>query len=127
MKKTLLFILLLSLISNFSFAEEYHGCEADAITNGASTVYMNDENGTIKFFKLETPLPMHPQGMEAWLKEALKANASAGFRLYETNSDDLGYVHYRFKQTHNGYDVNNGVYYGHGKQVTFLYQNYKFN
>ena len=113
MKKTLLFVLLLSLISNFASAEVHHGCDADAITDGASTVYMNEENGTIKFLKLETPLAVHPQGMEAWLKDALNANANAGFRLYQTMPDQLGYIHYRFKQTHNGYDVNNGVYYVH--------------
>jgi len=113
MKKALVPILFLSLISIFASAKAYQGCAADAISDGASSLLMNEGNGTIKFIKLETPLAMHSQGMEAWLKEMLEANASTGFRLYQTRPDKLGYIHYRFKQTHNGYDVNNGVYYVH--------------
>ncbi len=109
----LFFALLFGLIPTSLSANVYYGCEADAISNGANTILTNEKNGTIKFIKLEEPVFMHQHKMEEWLKELLEANAKTGFRLYETKKDKLGYVHYRFRQTYDGYDVKSGVYYIH--------------
>jgi len=94
-------------------AEEYQGCDANEIVHGASKVWMNDDNRSIKFIELDQPLSMSPQLMEGWLKRILKADAKTGFTLFKTMEDKLGNVHYRFRQTYNGYVVTNGVYYVH--------------
>ncbi len=113
MQKTLL---LFSLIFFFSFstnAEEYNGCEADNLIHGTSKIWMNDDNQTIKFFQLEQPVSVAPGQMEEWLKATLKTDSQTGFELYKVDEDKLGYKHYRFRQTYNGFTVTNGVYYVH--------------
>jgi len=94
-------------------AEHLLGCEADDLANGASRIWLNENNGTIKFVELEEPTFVQINQMEAWLKNLLKTNSQTGFMLYETKPDKLGYTHFRFRQTYNGYIVNNAVYYIH--------------
>ncbi|MFT6707563.1 MAG: Zn-dependent metalloprotease/chitodextrinase [Flavobacteriales bacterium] len=128
MKNKLLFFCLLSLFcTSFVQANTHHqGCEAAAIVAGASKVLINEENKSIKFIKLEEPLAISPDQMAAWLKSVLKANAKSDFRLLQKRADNFGYVHYRFRQTHNSYDVDNGTYYIHCQNGKIISANGEF-
>ncbi len=113
MKKLLLLLSLMTYCCFAVTAEHLQACDADNVANGASRVWLNEINGSIKFVELEEPTFVHPDRMEIWLKNLLKTNNQTGFVLYETRPDKLGYTHFRFRQTHNGYPVNNAVYYIH--------------
>ncbi len=126
MKKTLLLFLFLCSFTCLLTAEEYSGCDADNEISGASKVWTNEDNGSIKFFKLDEPLPLAPSEMESWLIDVLRANSKTGFVLYEKKPDKLGMMHYRFRQTHNGHVVNNGVYYIHTMNGNVISANGEF-
>ncbi|MCS7075204.1 MAG: M4 family metallopeptidase [Bacteroidia bacterium] len=51
----------------------------------------------------------------SWLKKALHASNNDDFSLIQTTQDELGYIHHRYQQYHNGFPVETGIYILHFK------------
>ncbi|PCI94667.1 MAG: hypothetical protein COB15_13495 [Flavobacteriales bacterium] len=114
MKHSILFFTL-TLITLTSFAKEYSASDAEKLISGSQTVFIDDETGAIKFVKLKSSKKISVKNNVAWLNTLLNVSNSENFKLFKTESDQIGYTHYRYKLYLNGAPVEDAVYYIHSK------------
>lgn len=94
-------------------ARSFQGEIANAKVEGADQLVINDSRNTIQFVRYRTDAQPVVADMVSYLKALLKTDANTGFNLYATENDQLGWVHYRFRETYNGVEVEDGVFYIH--------------
>lgn len=111
MKRLLLCCALLSI--SFLHARSFQGGAANLQVPGADQVVINDTRGTIQYVHYRRDAQPVVGDMVAYLKTLLKTDNHTGFNLYKTETDQLGWVHYRFRQTNNNVEVEDGVFYIH--------------
>ncbi len=83
---------------------------------GAKKVSFSESRNSVSFVSLweDQQIPVSEQ--IAWLKNSvLNAKSDDQFLLYRTEPDKIGFIHYRYRQIHNGIPVEDGVYYIHTK------------
>ena len=107
--------LLLSAICVASIlnARSFQGNAAQLQVPGADQLVINDHRNTIQFVRYRQDAQPDVGDMVSYLKSLLKADANTGFNLYATETDQLGWVHYRFRETFKGIEVEDGVFYIH--------------
>ncbi len=113
MKRTLLLVLLCAAF--FSNAKEYSNGAAEKLVSGSSNVLTDDNTGVIKFVRLKETYKLSANESLGWLKTILNTSNSDGFKLIDARRDKFGFTHYRYKQTNNGFEIEDGVYYIHVK------------
>lgn len=111
MKK--LFILSAFLFSALLQARSYKGDAAAAQIPGTDLIVINDARNTIQFVRYRENARPDATDMNAYLKTVLKTDNNTGFQLYATETDKLGWVHYRFRQTYNSIPMEDAVFYIH--------------
>jgi Zn-dependent metalloprotease/chitodextrinase len=108
-------ILLLSAICVASLLEarSFQGAEANLQVTGADQLVINDQRNTIQFVRYRKDMQPVVGDMVAYLKTLLKSDPYTGFNLYATETDQVGWIHYRFRETYKGVEVEDGVFYIH--------------
>ncbi len=118
MKKVNLFVVagfLLSCSALFS-QKTFKGLEAEQYVPGAEQVVLNTTSNALQFAVMKNGSYIEEAGHLNWLKKnVLKLNADYELTLYKTEKDELGYTHYRYKESYKGTKVEYGVYYVHVK------------
>ena len=75
--------------------------------NSLHTIMLGN-NGLSKHYTMLSADEQKPF-VEVNLKHLLELNAKSGLSLINADSDNLGYIHYRYNQTYNGYLVENSM------------------
>ncbi|MDW8347902.1 MAG: M4 family metallopeptidase [Bacteroidia bacterium] len=70
---------------------------------------------TPAYLRLRTGYNVAQQNALAWLKKTLQVSPNDDFVLIKTTQDELGYVHQKYQQYHNGFPVETGIYILHTK------------
>jgi Zn-dependent metalloprotease len=119
------FFLSLALISaSSSFAITYKGDAAARMIAGADIVSIDDNRHTLSFVHfVQTPVS---GDHVAWLRGILKTGAETGFEFYKSETDQLGWTHFRYYQLYKGVRVENAVFYIHVKDGKILSANGEF-
>lgn len=94
-------------------ARSFQGSAANAQVAGADQLVVNDSRNTIQYVHYAPNAQPVMGDMVVYLKTLLKADANTGFNLYATETDKLGWVHYRFRETYKNVEVEDGVFYVH--------------
>lgn len=115
MKQFLLSLFVLTTISFTSNAERVlEGRAAYNDVRGAETVRYKDHLSIPAFIKFRENDRIAFSSWEAWMTEHYFEDAThIGFALVGTETDRLGMVHYRFKQTANGHPLYFGTWIVH--------------
>src|SRR3989304_4667987 len=83
---------------------------------GSQKLSFSQSRNSVSFVSLWDDQQIPVQEQVAWLRNSvLKAPADDQFMLYRTEPDKSGFIHYRYRQVHNGIPVEDGVYYIHTK------------
>lgn len=122
-------LLLLSALCATSLlsARSFQGPAANTQVAGADQLVINDSRNTIQFVRYRTDAQPVVTDMVSYLKTLLKTDGNTGFNLYATETDNLGWIHYRFRETYKNIDVEDGVFYIHtigGKIVSVNGEHY---
>lgn len=108
-------ILLLSALCAVTIldARSFQGGAANLQVAGADQVVINDSRNTIQFVRYRPDAQPMVGDMVTYLKTLLKTDANTGFNLYATETDQIGWTHYRFRETYKNIEVEDGVFYIH--------------
>lgn len=82
---------------------------------GSNLVEINEKTGTIKHIQLKPSSKIPINNHKGWLKSILNVSGSESLNLTQKNTDDLGFVHYRYQEQFNGVHVEGMTYYVHTK------------
>jgi len=96
-------------------AKEYTLNNAEKLAHGSEKVITDDRTGAIKFVKLKKDIKIATENNLSWLNTLLNISNDEKFVLYKKETDQLGYIHYRYRQTIHGLPVEDGVFYIHTK------------
>jgi Zn-dependent metalloprotease len=110
--KKILFLSAICVVSALN-ARSFQGVSANLQVSGAEQLVINDQRNTIQFVRYRENARPDVGDMVTYLKGLLKADANTSFDLYATESDQIGWVHYRFRETFKGVPVEDGVFYIH--------------
>ncbi len=94
-------------------ARSFSAGAANLQVAGADQVVINDKRNTIQYVHYRAEAQPAVGDMVTYLKTLLKTDANTGFNLYATETDQLGWIHYRFRETYKNIDVEDGVFYIH--------------
>jgi Zn-dependent metalloprotease len=94
-------------------ARSFQGNDASLQVPGADQIVINDARNTIQFVRYRKDAQPDVGDMVTYLKTLLKADGNTTFNLYATETDQLGWIHYRFRETYNNVEVEDGVFFIH--------------
>jgi len=104
MKKYFLCIIFISFF-NYSQSTELTGKDASAIIKNAETIVLSNDDFLPSFIQFKKGEEIEFSTIQEWIKNQFNLDSSFGMELENTETDNLGYTHYRYKQTYNEYPV----------------------
>ncbi len=116
-RKTLA-VLAIFLFSQLSFASKatiYRGIEANEIVKGAEIVRIKEFTFIPNYVKFKQGEEIPFAKLESFLNQFLEGKSSISLQLISEEEDNLGFVHYRYKQEFNGYPIRLSMYIVHVK------------
>src|ERR1043165_4361891 len=113
--KPLLLAVISILIFSFSYSQNkiLTGREAEKIVKGCDKVILNDSRKTVSFIHLAKGNSIDVKTNGSWLRDALSLKRGENVALYKTEKDNIGYTHFRYRETYMNVTVQYGVYYVH--------------
>src|ERR1043165_4528421 len=109
MKISLLFIALI-LICLSSSAQEFHGSKAQQLVTGSERVVMEAQTSIPQLVTFHRGSEMDFKFFENFLQQHYKSAGHFGIKLLSTETDKLGFTHYRYQQTFDGIPVEGTMY-----------------
>jgi Zn-dependent metalloprotease/PKD repeat protein len=122
--KKIITIISASLLVFQMYALEFTGAEADRQVKGADRVIISETRNSISYVHLQTPKQIGDHNV--WLREVLKAGTETSFELYNTQTDQLGWTNFRYRQLHNNVPLEGAVFYVHVKDGNVISANGEF-
>jgi Zn-dependent metalloprotease len=113
--KKIAFLFAITFFTTATFAKEYSASSADKIIPGSEKILVDDNTGAIKFVKLKASEKISVKNNSAWLNTLLNVSNSEKFKLYKTETDQIGYTHYSYQLYLHNYPVEDAVFYIHSK------------
>ena len=104
MKKYTLLLILFSFFY-YTQATELKGKDASAIIKNAETIVLSNDDFLPSFIQFKKGEEIDFAEIQGWIKKQFNLDSSFGMELENTETDLLGYTHYRYKQTFKGYPV----------------------
>lgn len=98
-----------------SSQKEFRGNEAQVIVKGSNHIIINAPSKVASFVNFKEETILNKEQAIALLMTSFKATASDELRLYKTEKDKLGFIHYRYHQYYSGTEVAGGQYFLHEK------------
>lgn len=124
MKKIFLFTIVAIIISlGMSHAQVFNGAEAMAYVKNAESVAIRSDDYLPSFIKFSQGKELNLSELTGWMGENFKLAPGFGLKLLKSEMDQLGYSHYRYQQTINGYPVVGGDYVVHVKNNKIVSMN----
>ncbi|HNW89828.1 MAG TPA: M4 family metallopeptidase [Bacteroidales bacterium] len=113
MKKILLLLIISLSIPVVACSQIYQGDAARKFIKGSEMVRYADKSANpcyIRYSPDEQPLF---SDLDNWMKRTFNTASSMNFILTGTEKDDLGFTHYRYRQTQHGIPVHEAVFIVH--------------
>ena len=93
-------------VSTVTFSQEVIvGSEAEAIFPNVQMIRTGKHSTAPSYVRFYQGKELDLDGFEAWTKKNFRMDATMGFKLIGTETDQLGHKHYRYRQTYNGVPV----------------------
>ena len=106
------FFLTLSLTAE---SRTLHGNDAASFVQGAKQLIIQDYSGIPEFILFDDAKQPEAGNPEQWMRFTFKLGTEFGLQLLSTDPDNIGYIHYRYQQTLNGYPVDQTMWLVHVK------------
>lgn len=123
MKKSLLILLAFLSVSSFSNAQEYFNSDAEKYIRGAAHLRYTSFSELPDYVKMKPGNEIPLSSFELWINKVLFENdKSVMFSAFQTNKDELGFTHQRYRQNYKGLPVQGAVLNAHslnGRVVSF--------
>lgn len=100
---------------NSSHPMEYYGKEASDIIPGAYYVKTGKNTPFPAFVKFDPENGFPVTDFFNWLKSTVVSNSATDFILMNQEKDELGFEHFRYRQTYQGIPIDNTMYILHVK------------
>src|SRR5690349_18379346 len=113
MRKFNLVLLAFACLSTVAFAREITGSEAQRQIKGAEKIISgtrSDLPESVHFRKDAQPVFVN---FSAWAHQSFKLTPDHDFILLNADKDQLGYTHYRFRETYKGIPLMSTMYIVH--------------
>ncbi|MFH0867643.1 MAG: M4 family metallopeptidase, partial [Bacteroidota bacterium] len=124
-KRYILTIVAIILFLGVSHAQILNGSKAMAYVKDAESVAVISDDYLPSFVKFTQGKEIELSELIGWLGENFKLSPGFGLKLIRSEKDQLGYTHYRYQQTINGYSVAGGDYIVHVKNNKIISMNGK--
>lgn len=108
-------ILICSYGFNSKASQILKGIKAKQQIANATEIHFNETTTPAVFIKFDSNKKPKITNLEAQLMQWYQLKTPYGFDLIKTTEDKLGFKHYRYKQTYEGYTIKNKVVYVHTK------------
>ena len=104
--KNLVSVLILSGLASYTNAQEvYRGKKANDLIENAEIVRSSAHSNLPSYIKFYPGKEIDLDGLNLWLKKNLQLAPGVDFVLLRKETDQLGHIHYRYRQTWNGIPV----------------------
>jgi len=114
MKKNFLFLIVIVVATiNFSQAQFLTGSNASAILKNAETIALINDDYLPSYIKFKAGEEIDVATVATWLRDNFNLSPAFGLKFIRSEKDQIGYTHYRYQQTINGYPVQGGDYIAH--------------
>src|SRR5262245_47587426 len=113
MRKFTLLIAAAMWLSAAAFAREMTGIEAQQKIKGAEKIITGDRTDLPEYVQFRKDAQPEFGNFGTWALANLKLAASHDFMLLNADRDQLGYTHYRFRETYKGLPVEGTMYIVH--------------
>jgi Zn-dependent metalloprotease len=123
--KIIINLVFLSLQIWASFAG-YTQNQNEINNNQFKEIQLNNQNNSPSFVKVRDDYQVSSTQNQQWLKEVLKLQQNDSMILISVEKDKLGYIHYRYKQSYNGFPVEGSMYIVHTKEGKVISANGNF-
>jgi Zn-dependent metalloprotease len=116
MKKIIVSLfLLLPLLSMATSVRELTGDDANKIAAGAQKVRISEISAIPEYVSFREGSEIPFSNFEKWANANLRLPANSGFQKLNSETDKLGWTHYRYRQTLNGIPVEGSMFLLHVK------------
>jgi len=110
MGKAFIFLVMMSFFGvTLQATDILKGGEAQNHITNAKEIHFNEATQTPVFIKFESNKQPKLQRLAVQLMQWYQLKTPYGFELISTATDKLGFTHYKFRQTYQGYPVKNKV------------------
>ena len=123
LKSTAWSILLASLFSFTSNAKEIRGTEAEKKIKGAEKIVENQRCDVPEFVLFRKEAEPSFDKFESIAHQQMAIAPAYGFKLLNSDNDQLGMVHYRYQETFNGIPIEGTMYIVHVKNGKIVSMN----
>src|SRR6185369_9401941 len=94
-------------------AQEFNGAKSQQIVAGSDQVVMNSETAIPQVVKFRRGSEMDFKSFEIFLQQRYKSSGRFGIKLLNSETDRLGFTHYRYQQTFDGLPIEGTMYVVH--------------
>ena len=117
MKTSQLFIIVVVLFASTSLqAQMLTGVASEKLVHGSEAILPGEVSSVPKYVKFREAAAFSVNEFPMWASTALGMGKENTYKLLNTTSDKLGYVHYRYKQYFNNIPVEGTMYILHTKE-----------
>ena len=109
MKKIIL-VLSSFIISLAIYSQTYTGKDAQAIIPGSEMVVKDALLNTPSFIRFAKGSEIEFKQFGSWFADHIKTTSEFGFKLISSETDELGFTHYRYQQTYNGIPIHSNIF-----------------
>ncbi|MBI4645360.1 MAG: M4 family metallopeptidase [Bacteroidia bacterium] len=106
------FLFLLCFLRFIVAAHTYTGHDADKRIKGSDFI-ITDDNDIVKYVRLSKNYNVEEKNHKAWLVQILNLPRNFELQLKRTETDKIGFTHYRYVLFYNEFPVECAVYYVH--------------
>lgn len=119
----LLWALLLLLFNLELSAEELRGQAADKLIPGAEKIVLGKKSDLPEYIQFRDGRQVPYVKLTDWAHQVLQLPEQYGFSLIAEEKDQIGYVHYRLRQTYNGLPMEGTMFIVHVKNGNIVSMN----
>src|SRR5437867_9381882 len=111
MKPFNVYLAIIICIASFSANSQNRtltGADAKKLVKESDKIMINEKRSTLSFIHLAPDHFVSQQQNVSWLRRALSLTSSDDVKLYKTENDNIGYTHFRYRETFKGVTVQYG-------------------
>jgi len=101
--------------SNLSGQEVFEGAEAERYYTGAAVVRTSQYSDLPSYIRFKPEAQPEADQIMPWLSKNFGLDNTVTFELKNSNIDGLGFQHFRFQQTYNGFAIEDAIWIVHVK------------
>lgn len=103
--------------------EVFEGAEAERFYTGANLVRTSKYSDLPSFIRFKSESQPESDEIIPWLSKNFELDPSISFKLKDSNSDGLGFEHFRFQQMYDGFPIEDAIWIVHVKNNKVISMN----